>query len=812
MSSTDRPSESPNNSPQQNPALQSGLKTLKQKKYREAIALLESIDWDNLEGKSYFQAKMGLAFAYEKTQQLEKAIALCRELQNSRYPQVKTWANTTLQKLEKTQATKQEPTGFVAFEDSNTETTRNQPEQGKVRSAHPRESASKVGSAHPRESANIPSIPEPEISKPESQELGKVTENSTVETETTQAVNSTEKLTTSSPEIRQWRQAQRATKARKLKPMKLTRFWFEMAATAIALFWLTRATVMLFMDKTNDFLVWLPRVRPFQPFYRDPTQNLVIALILLFVLSPWLIDLLLKLRYGLETLPQTDLFNRSQEAHKLVRNFSKKKNLSNLTLKAIPLTVPLVMTYGCWPRFARIVVSRGLLDSLDEDEIATIYARELGHIERWDFLVMSFATVLLQVPYSLYWLLAYGADRGAELLRGGFPDRVPQPAAKILSYIIISFRPVAAIISSLAYGLFWLMRWLVLWVSRRRVYYSDRFACDLTTNPNALTRALLKIALGMAAEIKEKGQTTTFLEGFDLLLPVGVKQGMSIGSVARHASFESILHWDISNPYRQWLTVNNSHPLMGDRLQILGFYAKFWKLETELDWELSQAANPQASISLDRQKLLLLGAPFFGVPLGFAFALAFWLIGGIFYLLNWWQVDWLFGDFWLLAGCLPIGYSFGTIIRINRFFPDLRPSKILDDPSLPQLLSSPEALPSDSQPVRLHGKLLGRSGTIGLLGQDLIVETSTGLVKLHHLSKLGPFGNLWPKWSLPSDLVGKSVTATGWWRRGATPWLDLDSLQAEGGKPIYSHHPIWSSIVAGGCALWGTYIIYRGGF
>lgn len=797
MPSTDPSSESPNNSPQENPDLKAGLKALKQKKYREAIALLEAIDWENIEGKSYFQAKMGLAFAYEKTQQLEKAIALCRELQNSRYPQVKTWANTTLQKLEKKRETQQKPAGFVAFDDSNTKPVIPQPGQGKVRGDRPTETELKEGKVrgeNPTETEPETTETEPETSKPEILEGGEVTEKST------------EKSTTYRPEIGQWRQAERATKARKLKHKKLTRFWFEMAATAIALFWLTRAILMVFMDKTNDFLVWLPRVRPIQPFYRDPTQNLVIALILLFVLSPWLIDWLLKLRYGLETLPRTDLLKRSQEAHKLVRNFSKKKNVPNLTLKVIPLAVPVAMTYGCWPRFARIVVSQGLLDSLDEDEIATIYARELGHIERWDFLVMSFATVLLQVPYSLYWLLAEGADRGAELVRRGFPDRVPQPAAKVLSYIIMGLRPLAAIISSLAYGLFWLMRWLVLWVSRRRVYYSDRFACDLTTNPNALTRALLKIALGMAAEIQEKGQTTTFLEGFDLLLPVGVKQGMSIGSVAKHASFESILQWDICNPYRQWLTVNNTHPLMGDRLQMLGFYAKFQKLETELDWEVSQAT------SWDRQKLLLLGAPFFGVPLGLAVALAFWLIGGIFYLLNWWQVDWLLGDFWLLVGCLPIGYSLGTIIRIDRFFPDLRPSKILDDPSLPELLSSPEALPSDSQPVRLHGKLLGRSGTLGLLGQDLIIETSTGLVKLHHFSKSGPFGNLWPKSSRPCDLVGKSVTATGWWRRGATPWLDIERLQAEGGKSIYSHHPIWSSIVAGACAVWGTYIIYRGGF
>ncbi len=796
MPSTDRPS-GPNHSPNNNLSLKEGLKALKEKKYQEAIALLEPIERENIEEKSYFQSQMGLALAYEKTEQWEKAIAICRDLQNSRYPKVKTWANNTLQKLEKLQEKPQAASGFVPFEKSN--------------SKPPVPPPLNLNSQKSNES-DRPSIPSPPISTPKTLKVEELTENLTPETPKTQAVNSTEKPTIPSTEKRQWRQAERAKTARKLKPMKSTRFWFEMAATVIALFWLTRAIIMLFMDKTNDFLVWLPRIRPIQPFYRDPTQNLAIALILLFVLSPWLIDALLKLCYGLETLPLTNLFNRSQEAHKLVRNFSKKKNLSNITLKVIPLSVPLAMSYGSWPRFARITVTQGLLDSLDEEEIATIYARELGHIERWNFLVMSFATVLLQIPYSLYWLSAYGAERGKALVQQGFPDRLPQPVAKVLSYMIWGLRPLAVVISSLSYGLFWLLRWLVLWVSRRRVYYSDRFACDLTTNPNALTRALLKISLGIAAEIKEKGQTTTFLEGFDLLLPVGVKQGMNLGSVALSASFESILQWDVTNPYRQWLTVNNTHPLMGDRLQILGFYAKFWKLETELDWELSKPTTPQQSPRFDRQKLLILGAPFFGIPLGLAVAFTFWLIGGIFYLLTWWQVDWLFGDFWLLAGCLPIGYSLGTFIRINRFFPDIRPLKVLTDPSLPELLSSIEALPLDSQPVRLQGRLLGRSGMAGWLGQDLIIETSTGLVRLHHISKYGPLGNLWPKSIRPCDLVGKSVTATGWWRRGATPWLDLESLQAEGAKPIDSHHPLWSTIVAAASALWGTYIIYRGGF
>ena len=126
-----------------------------------------------------------------------------------------------------------------------------------------------------------------------------------------------------------------------------------------------------------------------------------------------------------------------------------------------------------------------------------------------------------------------------------------------------------------------------------------------------------------------------------------------------------------------------------------------------------------------------------------------------------------------------------------------------------EILSQPETLPLDSQPVQLQGKLIGRLGINNWLGQDLTLETATGLVTLHHLSMLGPIGNLWPVATRPSDLIGKTVTATGWLRRGATITLDLEHLQVEGGRNSYSNHPLWSTILALAAALWGAYIIFQ---
>ena len=380
----------------------------------------------------------------------------------------------------------------------------------------------------------------------------------------------------------------------------------------------------------------------------------------------------------------------------------------------------------------------------------------------------------------------------------------------------------------------------MLWVSRHRVYLSDRTAAEITGNPNGLTRALAKIAIGMAKNLEQQQQTSFFLEGFDLLFPVGVREAVTLGSAGLHAPLEQILLWDVSNPFRNWLTINSAHPLMGERLKLLALYAQFWELEAELDLanlgtlqptkhkfllfnlfksifgagtKSSAGTNSRAGSKFragtGAPPLLLQGAPFFGIPMGLAIVGVLWLIGGMFSRTSFWQLDWLWGDRSILWGCLPIGFCLGTLLRINDFFPDIPPRNVAE-PSLPQILSNSETLPLDAQAVRLQGQLLGRSGMANWLGQDLILQTATGLVRLHYVSRFGPIGSLFPTPTRPSDLLGKSVVATGWLRRGANVAIDLETLRSEGGRVSHSGHPIWSAILAFAAAFWGAYIIFQG--
>jgi hypothetical protein len=392
--------------------------------------------------------------------------------------------------------------------------------------------------------------------------------------------------------------------------------------------------------------------------------------------------------------------------------------------------------------------------------------------------------LIAQIPYTVYWVVAqWGEQWEGPILRG-----------------------TTGAIASVAYGIYWLLRWPLVWLSRIRIYFSDRFCTDITGNPNGLTRALLKIAIGIAKDIEQQGKTTWLLEGFDLLMPLGYRQAITLGSVAPYTAFEPVLAWDILNPARRWLALNNSHPLMGDRLQLLSRYARHWNLEPELNFTKQSPPDPQNS------KLRLQGAPYFGIGIGLILGLLLWLTGQIGELLRIRLLSWLLDDYgWFLLGFVLAGFSIGTLIRINPFFPDITASTRPDELTLPDLLDNPTTLPIDSQPIRLQGKLLGRPGISNWLGQDLILQSGVGLVKLHHLSWLGPIGNLLPQGTRPSNLVNQPITVSGWFRRGATPWIDIETLSTPS-KTSQSGHPVWSTLLATVAAVCSAYIIVRGGF
>lgn len=747
-------------------SLNVGLAALVQGDYPTAIAHLEAVCQTQSNQAARVRAQMGLVVAYERTGQISRAIALCQTLTKSTDPQVREWADYLQAEL----------------------TKRYTPEQAAGSNSH---------------ESDITGFMTFDSSPIRGQKQDKVTRGE-------EDKGNFHKSSPESPHACGWRQAGRAKRWQSLPKVNLIPLWLLQISTATLLFWLLRELLKVAMAFTNDLLVNLPYLEPFQPFYRDPTQFVLLTLGILLGLLPWLLDGLLRLLYGLQPLLTNTLSTHSPEAVRVLQRYCRQRSWPLPQLGILPTSAPVALTYGNLPRTARIVVSQGLLEQLADDEIATIYAGQLGHIAHWDFVVMSLVILVTQLPYTVY-------------------RQVSQWGDQISNSIL---RLTAAAIASFAYLVWYLLSGSALWLSQLRIYYSDRFAGELTGNANGLTRALLKIAIGISSDIQQQGHTTWLLESLDLLTSVGYHQAIALGSLHPSAQYEPVLAWDCINPYRYWLTINNSHPLMGDRLQGLTRIAHDWHLETELNLleedkgTKGQGEHVRRTRAGGRSSLLLQGAPFFGIPLGFAFGGLTWLIGGIGILLGIAQMAWMYGDWLVIKGCLPIGFSIGTFVRINSFFPDIKPSTVQTDtpvlrtpeperdslPSLLHLLANPTALPVDSQPVRLQGKLLGRRGISNWLGQDLILHSPTGLVKLHYLPSLGLVGNLLTRQSFKAtDLVGQHLIATGWFRRGATVWIDIDTLQAQGGKASRGGHPTWSTLLASGAAAWGAYIILQGG-
>ena len=737
---------------------------------------------------------MGLVKAYAQTGDRQRASTLCQSLCSHANSQVQSWAKQTLVELNErsdaeAQSAATDLTGFVPFTDAL-------PQQrgaiasvklsGKVNSADKAKPGGKASrstaflspksekSPKPEDSFN-PSNPSPLPEAP-------------VETEVYLPLEAEPELGAIQTGVT-WKQAGRAKKWANLGRVDSSKLWGVEGLT-VAGFLVSVCALPWVVQGTLNWVLWQISwpldLRRFAAFNTNFTVGLVTLLLILLAASPWLLDTLLAKTYQLQSLTLLELERHSPEATRLLKRVCGQRRQTIPRLSVLPDAAPLTFTYGYLPNNARIVVSQGLLEQLSEDEIAALYAIELAHIVHWDFAILSWMTAVAQLPHWVYWQMATWGDRQH--------DRVLQT--------------VAVVASSLAYGLYRFLRLPGLALARMRHYYSDRTATELTGNPNALTRGLIKMAIGIDQEIQRQGYTSPLLESLDLLIPVGASQAL------RGFPSPALLEWDRSNKYRHWLAVNNSHGALGDRLHLLGIYAQHWRLESELDWGISDNRNDNPRFLLSR--FLLQASPFLGIVAGLAIALSLWSLGWIADKAGWLGLSWLWGDRSILIGSLLIGFSIGTFWRINAFFPDIKRNLQVTSDLLP-LLSNPTALPVDSQPIRIQGKLLGRKGFRNWLHQDLLLHTETGLIRLHHTSSLGVFKDMMPQTIRPQKLMNaqnrmdESVTVTGWFRRGVSPWIDVETIQTKRGTTIRSEHPVWSTTLGAIVAILGIYIIFKGG-
>lgn len=506
----------------------------------------------------------------------------------------------------------------------------------------------------------------------------------------------------------------------------------------------------------------------------NPGLGLAIALGLtvvfnvgVFFLSPFLMDLTQRWLYGTRWISLDDLRRQSPEAAQIVEQVCQKHQLKQPRLGIIDDQNPTAFTYGSLPNTARLVVSQGLFTYLDDEEVATVYAHELGHIVHWDFALMTLAATLIQIMYLIY---VFGQRMG----RGG-GDNKAKDAAQSLALA--------------AYVFYIVGTYLILYLSRTREYFADHFAAEVTGNPNALSRALVKIAYGIVEEGQRDKEPSRLMEGTRALGIYDAKSANSTGTAYRVAASPErvgrVFLWDLFNPWGWWMELNSTHPLTGKRVRALSTYAEQLGLTIEFD----MGRVVQEGKRLSKQKLYgnfaldvaLYAAEILGLTLGLGLGLIFI------------PMDWGF-----LMGAL-VGLGAGILLKRSVMFPDFNQAPQSD---VLTLMSNPYASPLRGQPVKLDGKLIGRGQAGYTFGSDLKLQDSTGMLFLRYSSRFGPIGNFLFGASQVEKLIGSSGSTLGWFRRGVAPWMDLIRFSS-GGKVIDSYHRFWSLIAGIGAILLG---------
>ncbi len=130
------------------------------------------------------------------------------------------------------------------------------------------------------------------------------------------------------------------------------------------------------------------------------------------------------------------------------------------------------------PKHAVVCATSGLLEKLDKSELEAVIAHEISHIVNYDIRLMTIVAVLVgMVTLVSDWLLRLGRVSA----RSDEEERSANPVVLAVGLMMLILAPIIAKLIQLA-------------ISRRREFLADASAAKLTRQPQALIRALEKLA------------------------------------------------------------------------------------------------------------------------------------------------------------------------------------------------------------------------------------------------------------------------------------------------------------------------------
>ena len=458
---------------------------------------------------------------------------------------------------------------------------------------------------------------------------------------------------------------------------------------------------------------------------------------------------------------------------------------------------PNAFTFGWSKNSARVVLTDGILHYLNKKEQNAVFSHELGHVVHSDFILM---TVVFAIPLLLLTVArwAYYASLFSRSSRSDSDEA---------SYLRLALIAVAV----LSYVSYYLSFLISLIVSRIREYYADEHSAEVLQDPNALATGLVKIAYGLLVDgnVEERKKSRVRgLRGLGIFDPstakglgiisVGTTQTLSMEAIQKAAA------WDLYNPWAKYFQMFSTHPLPAKRIMRLNMLCEIYGIQPEIDFsDAKRLKEEQAGKSMWDEFLwdMFMKA----LPTLVFIALLGLTIVWIFDLAGFYNIAFLapvYANMWLVwaIGFYIIGFM--SILKTMYMY-----KGGFEDKTVVDLVTKVKVSPVRTIPAFLEGKIVGRGIPGYVFSEDMFFQDNTGLMYVDYRFGIGIVDLIFSLRTV-KRLIGQNVRIKGWYRRGPSPYIQVDTIWSESGKRHRNYARAFRYVWAALAFILGIVFIY----